>query len=308
MATTIYSYPPPSTAIYATVQQVKYAINAASNTPGVDPLNNADDSLILWFAEAASRSIDGYCKRRFYPHIQTFKYDWRGQTIELVFGDDLISLTTLTNGNGAVIAATGSNNLANYFLYPTNFYPKFKLQLAINQGLAWTYTNTPQQCISVLGVWGEPSDPVTGAYNAPIAGCTMVNAQGATDTSFVVPANTVSLGQTLYFSAGTEFVLVTGIQYGANGGNDTLTVSRGMFGSTAASILQNAQVNTVIYRPEIVKACYRLAAYYYRQKDSQIFDTTVVPQLGQIKIPGTMPRDICDELDRFYRYRMGYIH
>lgn len=43
---------------------------------------------------------------------------------------------------------------------------------------------------------------------------------------------------------------------------------------------------------EIVQATLRLAGYIYRQKDSQIFDTTAILELGTMTIPGGIPKDV----------------
>lgn len=43
----------------------------------------------------------------------------------------------------------------------------------------------------------------------------------------------------------------------------------------------------------IVEQCVtRLAAYFYRQKDSQTFDVTAVPELGIMTIPSGIPNDV----------------
>ena len=44
--------------------------------------------------------------------------------------------------------------------------------------------------------------------------------------------------------------------------------------------------------PAIVQACVRLAAYMYRQKDSQVFDVTADPASGQLIIPKGLPPDV----------------
>lgn len=43
---------------------------------------------------------------------------------------------------------------------------------------------------------------------------------------------------------------------------------------------------------DIVHACIRLTAYFYRQKDAQVFDTTATPELGTITIPQGLPKDV----------------
>lgn len=51
----------------------------------------------------------------------------------------------------------------------------------------------------------------------------------------------------------------------------------------------------------IVHACIRLAAYYYRQRDAQVFDVTAVPEQGVITVPKGMPADVRQILDRYRR-------
>jgi len=43
---------------------------------------------------------------------------------------------------------------------------------------------------------------------------------------------------------------------------------------------------------DIVHATIRLASYYYRQKDAQVFGVTSNPEQGQLQIPEGIPRDI----------------
>lgn len=43
---------------------------------------------------------------------------------------------------------------------------------------------------------------------------------------------------------------------------------------------------------DVVHACNRLVAYYYRQKDAGVFDTTAIPDAGIIQIPQGIPRDV----------------
>ena len=54
---------------------------------------------------------------------------------------------------------------------------------------------------------------------------------------------------------------------------------------------------------DILQACTRLAGYYYRQKDSQVFDVTAIPDAGVITIPKGLPADV-KEIIRTYRRRV----
>ena len=50
---------------------------------------------------------------------------------------------------------------------------------------------------------------------------------------------------------------------------------------------------------DIEHACIRLAAYYYRQKDAQVFDVTAQPDQGILTIPQGIPKDVKVILDPY---------
>lgn len=52
---------------------------------------------------------------------------------------------------------------------------------------------------------------------------------------------------------------------------------------------------------DVVHACVRLAGYLYRQKDAQVFDTTVIEGAGVTQIPQGMPRDVKLILDPYVK-------
>lgn len=52
---------------------------------------------------------------------------------------------------------------------------------------------------------------------------------------------------------------------------------------------------------DIVQACVRWAAYMYRQKDAQVYETTAIPDAGVITVPQGMPADVKILLDRYRR-------
>jgi hypothetical protein len=52
---------------------------------------------------------------------------------------------------------------------------------------------------------------------------------------------------------------------------------------------------------DIVHACTRLAAYFYRQKDSSVFDVTAIPDAGIIQVPQGIPQDVKIILSNYRR-------
>ena len=55
---------------------------------------------------------------------------------------------------------------------------------------------------------------------------------------------------------------------------------------------------------DIVQACARWAAYMYRQRDAQVFDTTAIPSAGVIQIPQGIPKDVVMLLAPYVRPRL----
>jgi len=110
-----------------------------------------DDAVIEDIIEAVSRWIDGKTARTFYARAGETRYYDTPDGRELWLDDDLLAVTTLTNGNGSVVAA------ADYVLLPNNASPKYAIKLLAGTSITWerkpTY-NTPERAITVLGNWG----------------------------------------------------------------------------------------------------------------------------------------------------------
>lgn len=109
-----------------------------------------DDTVIEGIIEDASRLIDRTCGRTFYARTETRLYD-KPEDKVLWLDDDLLTVTTLTNGDGTVIASTA------YVLLPYNAPGKYAIELRPGQGAVWQMNTTygdNLQAISVLGTWG----------------------------------------------------------------------------------------------------------------------------------------------------------
>jgi len=108
-----------------------------------------DDSVAETILEAASRYIDAEAQRRFYQSSSDTHYFDTPAGNTLYFDDDFSSVTSVTNGDGAIIASTA------YVLLPANSVPKYGLQLIPTVGVTWKTDNgNPLQCIEVTGATG----------------------------------------------------------------------------------------------------------------------------------------------------------
>lgn len=106
-----------------------------------------DDTLLGSLITRAQSIIDEYTGRTFEAKTETKYYDAAnvdGRTLYL-YADDLLTVITLTNGDGVVIAP------ANYRLEPRNHSPKWGISL--DKDTSWSFPDSDSE-ISVAGTWG----------------------------------------------------------------------------------------------------------------------------------------------------------
>ena len=131
---------------YCTVADVK----ALAGAQGA-----GDDELIGTLITRASALVDTYTRRAFTATTTTRYYspgeDTHGLTLFL--DADLLSVTALTNGDGAEIAS------GDYVLLPLNTERRDRIKLKASSGLVWTYDDDPEGALSVAGTWGYSTTP-----------------------------------------------------------------------------------------------------------------------------------------------------
>ena len=118
-----------------------------------------DDAVLEGMIEAASRYIDGVTGRKFYPTTET-RYFNVPEDGELWLDEDLLSITTLTNGDGTTLTP------AMYKLLPLNGTPKYAIHLL--PGNYWTEDadGNDYGVISVAGSWGYAATAPESVHEA----------------------------------------------------------------------------------------------------------------------------------------------
>ncbi|KKL66442.1 hypothetical protein LCGC14_2144920 [marine sediment metagenome] len=127
---------------YATLQEYKDYADITST-------DATDDGALEDLIETASRFIDTQTLRTFYARTETRRFDVpNGRTLTL--DDDLISITTLTNGDNEVLTTS------DYILEPANVTPKFAIILKQSSTKRWELdsNSNSEQVIDVAGSWG----------------------------------------------------------------------------------------------------------------------------------------------------------
>lgn len=165
--------------------------------------------------EAASRSVDGLCHRRFYPVQATRFFDWpprAGATPWILRLNDkeLISLATLASGGKTLTADQ-------YNLEPINSGPPFnRIEIKLSSDASFGGGDTYQRDTQGAGLWGYRLTETT-------LGATTTALSSATATALTVDGPTsaeVGVGSVLRVDS--ERLLVTGRTQASTGQTGTL--------------------------------------------------------------------------------------
>lgn len=243
---------------YATLGQLRAYLEASNLT-----MADADDRKLLQYLTWASRRVERYCHgRKFFPWSETRYEDYQEDTTVLILGEDLLELTTLTV-DGVEISSSY------YYLYPRNRYPKWRVEMDKGSGEIFTFSDTPQDAITLAGTWGwhddygnawvDSGDTLQANIDESATELTAGDVDGANVEGW---EPRVSAGHLLKIDS--EYLSVTETDVN----DDTVTVQRGANGTTAASHSSGATI--YIYRPpEIVSgATLDLAKWIYEHRSA----------------------------------------
>lgn len=219
--------------LYARLPEVKGDVAQLGSAPSATL-----DPIYLRAIEAESRAVDEICGRPFYAQTATRYFDGEGGSC-LYFQDysDLLSVTSVKfdwDGDGTYEITLA---VTDYWLSPDNSTPKRRIDLNPNGDYA-TFPSGRRR-IQIVGKWGY-SDLTESAG-------TLGEALDTSETEITMTTgHTVYPGDTMI--VGSEEMYVSAVE--AN----TLTVVRGINGTTAASADTAAAVSIRRYPPDIEQA------------------------------------------------------
>jgi hypothetical protein len=202
------------------------------NGSTIATLNPDQQFSLLAHLDEASRSFERDTQRRFFPLVGVNMYRWPsfqiGATWSLWVEEDLLSVTTLQ------VMATGQNasplTLTHLFLEPQQWGPPYnRIEVDLSYGDVYQSGPTPQRSVSVTGQWGYSNATVSAGAETGLTTAT------ATTLTASVPS-LIDTGDVLLVD--TEALYVS-----AGGGTNTLTVQRGVNGTTAAIHSDNAPIS-----------------------------------------------------------------
>lgn len=270
-----------------------------------------DDELIKSLMFNASRSVDHFTRRKFYPRLETRFYDFRDSK-QLKVDDDLLSVYALKTQNGACTIASGVMWLAAGDSW--NHTPYDRVILQDTSGSQLYYSNNPQRSQELTAFWGyhenyseawvDTGTSLANNYAASAGTISLAGAgsagTGSSDVQGVSPR--ISVGDLL--KMGDQLFYVIG---GDTSGNASVVVTPYVNGTHTASVVtggsypSGTSIAKFAPEPDIVWATKRLTAWMYGQKDSPFFQKQAAFQFGLLEIAEQWPVDVKERLTRFVR-------
>lgn len=233
------------------------------NTPG-----DGHDERLLEMLETASRWVDGYCDRHFFVSEGKRRFDGTGRVTLAV--TDLVSAEEVRVRQGATGRWVGWSS-GDWLAYPLNAAPTdpngrpYTRIVATAGGRRFPLSRGG---VIIAGAWGygdvreDTGLQVSGAGAAP------------EDTEFTVvapgggPSAAPSAGHTV--RVGDEQMYVTAVSDDGQGAT-TLTVQRGVNGTTPSMHAVGSGVSVYRYPSPVTEACLQQAAVWWRERFSAPF-------------------------------------
>ena len=231
---------------YVSVDELKSAMTGFSGT--------GTDADILRAIEDASRWAEGFCNgRRFYSEAATRYFDGDGTNLlQLMPPDDLISVTALEVDTD--LDDTFEEMLTadtEYRLLPHTRKTGAQLEVWTRQSGPITVWPEGRRTVKVTGLWGYSDD----VESAGTLGAAISDTAGTSVT--MTSGHLVKIGDTIRIDA--EDLYVTNVA------TDTLTVKRGVNGTTAATHTNGAAVSRRLFPADVKYAVLMEASRTWRE-------------------------------------------
>lgn len=274
----------------------------------------AEDTQLRLLLEAASKWIDAHCGRHFWTHSATLYYDGETGTrvhVDLYSGektayrselwvDDLLAITTLKLDSDGDATYEDTLVSTDYILWPYPSWPKLRVDLDLRQG-DYTYWPRGQKVIEIAGLWGYGD----GGSGTPYISTGVVVPTGGWMAS--ATAIGVGTGNGVLFTPGETHLIDSEQVYIYSIATDTLTVERGVNGTTAASHLAAAIIYRYRYPEAVREACLMTTARLWKRKDTGYATTTLMPDVGVLEVYRGLDPDVKLMLTPFVKRRLGAV-
>ncbi len=252
-------------------------ITTLKSTSHLNITGTTFDIRLRQLLETVSRQIDEYCNRHFFSLETTRTFDGNGFT-ELHI-PDLISVTSLKTDDNVDRTYETIWATTDYLLYPQNADPTQRWGSPYTRVLVDLEAGTrsrfqvEDQTVQIVGKWGYKE--FTEDSGADI---NQVGGLNSSDTSVTVTdGSKFDEAQTIRIDS--EQLYITGIS------TNTLTVIRGVTGTTATSHVDASDINVFRYPDPVTQACLMQAARLWKRKDVSLATRGQTPYSRSSKDP-----------------------
>ncbi len=253
--------------------------------------DTTDDTLLMRALEAASRWIDGETFRYFYTVSETRYFTAKHGGYLIV--DDLLSISTFKTDDDGDRTYENTWAVTDYDLEPYQGYPKTRISTTPEGDYTFP---TVRKGVEIAGVWGFGNGSSATPYEN--SNTTLNEALDASETGVDVAAGTA-------IAAGQNILIESEQMYVQSISTNTLTVIRGVNGTTAATHATGKDVYKYAYPRDIRRACIRLAQRTYRL-ESAPFGTSGGQEMGSVDVVASAgDRDIWGWLNPFRKLAVG---
>lgn len=259
---------------YATLTQIKSRL-------GIPTATTTYDSDLLMLLNAASRALDLWCNREFYTMAETRYFNGSSSPL---FVDDLLSITASSfkldeDGDGTFESTLATTD---YILYPLSRHPKTYVKVTTGGNYGGFASGIPKG-VEIVGSWGFGNETDATPYRLST---TTINAD------LTASATSVSVASGTPFSVGHTILIDSEQMYVTAVVTNTLTVVRGVNGTTAATHTSGATVYIYEYPDPIVEACLIQAMRWWKRKDSSFATQIGSPEMGLFEVYKGLDADV----------------
>ena len=272
---------------YCTLAEFKAYITPPGQVLSTDA---GDDIVIEDIVMRASRRLDALTGRRFFPRVETRRFD-TPPSDEMWLDDDLLEILTFTNGDAVAITS------ADYVLKPTNEYPKYAIRLRDTATIYFTPTSASSydEAITLSAIWGYRE-----RYSADgwVSGSTVdeVGNVSAAVLSFTA-ASGVPFTRGQIIRIDNELMQLSSVVT-----NELTVVARGANGSTAAIHLDHAPIYYWQQQDDVAGLVLEIAKIMYRARYGENVETTAfTTPAGVVITPRSLPPWAQEIIGRYQR-------
>tara|TARA_Y100000310_G_scaffold345852_1_gene471409 strand:+ start:13524 stop:14351 length:828 start_codon:yes stop_codon:yes gene_type:complete len=230
-----------------------------------------EDKELRELLEGASRLIDKFTSRFYFVDTTTRTFD--GSSAPFFLKDDLLSITTLKVDEDGDLTFEGTMAATDFILYPLNWFPKTYIRLTTSSTFGG-FASGIREGVQIVGSFGygdgKSASPTIDSGDDNDAAITTT-----TETTFDVASGS-------NFGAGQTILMDSEQMYISSISTNTLTVIRGVNGTTAATHVISTTINIYEYPEPIEEATMIQAMRWWKRRESAFADVIGTPELGTV--------------------------